>query len=163
MKSLSTKLTGLSKALATEESFRTAFEYGLQAAETDIIKSLTQEAKYFVIDHKKFEFQSNEAIFYLDQATPSKNIENGRSLCAVCDMQFKNLKQVFYWYFKFLRCLLLLVNSAGIPSAKHVFPRLDLSQRPQNKEAPFAKHVIASSMYVICSAVRSKRFQLTRP
>lgn len=56
-----------------------------------------EEARYFMIDRKKYEFDDNDPIFQREQAAVSRNLENGYNKCMCCDTLFKNIKQVHYW------------------------------------------------------------------
>lgn len=56
-----------------------------------------EEAKFFTIGQKKFEFKDKDPIFRAEKAAQKVNIEDGYDSCICCDSKFKNIKSVLNW------------------------------------------------------------------
>lgn len=56
-----------------------------------------EEAKYFLIGDKKFQFYDNDIIFKAERPAERVNIEDGFSECLCCELKFKSAKNVSYW------------------------------------------------------------------
>ena len=60
--------SAISKILSNDKSFQLAFESSTQKPglnQDHLIKTLTEETKYFVVDKKRFEYDDIDEIFFL--------------------------------------------------------------------------------------------------
>jgi hypothetical protein len=56
-----------------------------------------EDSRLFRIDQRKYEFISDDPIFFLDKPTPKKDHLAEKGLCTCCETSFKSVKSVSYW------------------------------------------------------------------
>jgi hypothetical protein len=88
------KFAGIAKLLENEETFNQAFDTSLKTTDHE---ALIEESKYFFINNRRHQFKDNDPIFFIEQATPSRNLEKGKADCQSCGSIFKSIKTVCYW------------------------------------------------------------------
>eukprot|EP00347_Sterkiella_histriomuscorum_P019671 403340731 len=82
----------------------------------NLISTLMEEVRYFMIDRKRFEFDDEDQIFYRESPMESRNLENGHSSCLCCETKFKSAKSANYCTFcGYPFCKLCVLKSMPFP------------------------------------------------
>lgn len=73
------------------------FDSAVDKYGSEQIALLMEQARYFEIDGRKFEFEDEDEVFSREGPCESRNLQNGHSACLCCESKFKSAKSAHYW------------------------------------------------------------------